>query len=105
MVAGTRCETFGELQRRCFDKARTRMHQRVGARRRGAADGQIKKNRGTCMLISPHPSISESQSAMRHSVGNARDKDSRSALRRFQIAPLVRFSKPAVVGSTPGGKP
>src|SRR5579859_498459 len=41
---------------------------------------------------------------MRHSAGSARDKHSQNARRRFDLAGLLRCSKPGVVGSTLGGK-
>src|SRR5262249_20967773 len=42
---------------------------------------------------------------MRHSVGSARDKHRQRAGRGFQLAVLLRYSKPAVVGSTADEKP
>jgi hypothetical protein len=83
----------------------TRMRGRASAHPGFGSNVTVKKNRSTCMRIGRQQSISESQSSMRHSVGSARDKHSGSTRRRFRRGPLSCYSKPAVVGSTPGGKP
>jgi hypothetical protein len=37
----------------CFDEAKRRMDRRAEAHPRTGADGRIRKNRSTCMLVAP----------------------------------------------------